>query len=89
MKLIMADGRELSAPDPLPIDIVMMERKFNMDAGDMGTRVDYALFLAWHATKRTQPNAVPTKYDDFLAQLTDFEGDEEDPTEAEPAQNDS
>lgn len=80
MKLTLADGRVLDASDPLPIDIVMMERKYSVGAGVLNTpggqRVEYALFLAWNALKRTGAGVAP-KFDEFLADIADFE-DEDD-----------
>ena len=61
---------------PKPVDLVMFERKFSMAATkiDEDPRMDYILFLAWAALRRTGQES--RSYDDFLADLADIDEDE-------------
>ena len=76
MRITMNDGTVLDAPDPKPFDIVAFERQFHVSASSLANdaHVEHALFLAWHALKRTGKTALP--FEGFLTQVDDFEGEE-------------
>lgn len=65
----------------LPVDHVAFERKYGMGMGAFAEdpHVEYIIWLAWHALKRTMNGQIPAVFDDFLAQVEDLE----DPDDAE------
>lgn len=82
MRLEFTDGRApIEAPDPLPIDLVLMERHFRISASVLAQpnaqRIDYALHLAYTALKRTHQLPDGMTYDAFLESLADFQDDED------------
>lgn len=73
--LTLNDGSAIEV-DSKPADFVRFERQFNVPVDAIGSspRVEYLLFLAWTAAKRT--GQTDLDFETFLDQIDDFDAGE-------------
>lgn len=69
----LADGAVYDGETGL-VDIVAMERHYAISAAQLGDRIEFGVFVVWHALKQSGRTAL--EFDPFLAALRDLKIDD-------------